>query len=1005
MKKSILRLLILSSLLFLLLLNTGFATFQQKVDMVIKAELIDSIQTLQATQTIKYFNNSNDTLKEIIIHLWANAYKDINSAFARQLIESGNYDFHFADETQRGGYKEIYFTQSGKILFWESWQNHSDIAVLHLAKPLEPSNSTTINIDFTLIFPDARFSRFGHADGAYYATQWYPKPAVYSSQGWHSMPYLHRGEFFSEFGNVELFLTLPDKYVVASTGILQTASEIKFIQQLSENTRENILRNISPEMQINQYSSAKKTLHFTQENVHDFTWVADKEYKVLADTVTLPDGEKLNIYSYFTQQDTLWKNVNNYLSEITLYMWHRVGPYPWGQISAAQGIKSGGANMEYPGITIIGEKNNDMELERVIVHEAIHNWFYGILASNERDEPWIDEGFTTYYENRFFEEKYKNQKLAGNFANSTIASFFNISEIPYSQLFHFMYLLKASQNLDQAPATKSVEFSEINYFAMAYFKSAMAIKMLEEYLGVDNFDSAIGQLFQHWQFAHPKAEDIQSIFEDHSNKNLDWFFSDLIGSNKKADFTISSVKETDSGYYLTLRNKGRAILPLSISGFNRENEQKKIWIEGFSKKKEIFFEGTNYDLFTIDHDNIIPEIRRQNNYFKTEGVFRKRNYPKFQFLGNITNPQQSRIFWVPVPAYNINDGLLTGFALYNYVFPAVKNDLFIMPLYSTHRDALAGTAWFYHEYYPENTFIHSLRGGATFKSFGLSKGRLSRAYTQLNSSIKATLSPSLSDKRKETFFEFSTFWINRDQLSYVEESAFLKKENYYFNQLRFEHSNQSVFNPYQIRIDLLQANKLLKTKVEVSIFHPIWEAEKGFRARLFTGKFFLTPDNPSGPDFRFSLQGNTSSRAISYDQIYLGYNQPPGTLAGNQIFENQGAFKYPTPLGLNWNWLTALNLILDIPKLPLRVFLDTGTYHNASRAIINTSQFPYVAGIQASLFNNIVLINFPVKTSGDIKRIAGLNKLSDYHQKITFYINFDKINPLNARRNLHLLLF
>jgi len=1004
MKKANLKSCVATALLFLCVIYTGYASFRQKVDIVIEAELIDSTETLQASQKIKYFNNSNDTLKEIFFHLWPNAYNDNNSAFAKQLIESGNYDFHFADESKKGGYKNISFAQSGKSIAWGPWQNHTDVAVLYLAEPLPPSKSTVISIDFTLIFPDAQFSRLGHVNGAFYATQWYPKPAVFNSDGWHPMPYLHRGEFFSEFGDFELFLTLPDNYIVASTGVLQSQSEIELIQLLSDKTRENILQNNFPDEQTPESSEKKKTLHFTQENVHDFAWFADKKFKVLSDTIILPDGETLNVYSYFTKQPSQWKKVNDYLSETVLYMCKLAGPYPWKQISAVQGVNSGGANMEYPAITIIGEKNSNLQLERVIVHEAIHNWFYGIIGSNERDEPWIDEGLTTYYENRFFEEKYKNQKLLGDFANSSMAAFFKISEIPNNQQSYGWYLLKASQNLDQAPATVSDELSEINYFAMSYFKAAMAIKMLEEYLGTEIFDSAIGQLFHQWQFSHPGKDDIRAVFENQSKKNLGWFFNDLIGSNKKVDFTISSIKEVDSGYYLTIRNRGKAKLPMTVSGFKNDDLYQMKWIEAFDQKTEVFFEGKGYDHFTIDPNGIIPEVRRQNNSISTEGLFRKNGFPELQFLGSITDPKQPRVYWAPVPAYNVNDGFLPGIALYNYVFPAARNDLFLMPLYSTQRDALAGTAWFYHEYYPESIF-QSVRAGATLNSYGLSRGTLSRAYTQIKSSVKATITPALSGKREETFFEFSNFLINRDQLSFTTENATLKKEQYYVNRLLFEHSNKSVFNPYKINIDLLQARKMLRTSLDVSIFHPIKRQDKGFRARLFAGTFILTPDNPSAPDFRFSLQGNTSSRSVLYDQAFLGYNQPPGTLAGNQIFENQGAFKYPTPLGLNWNWLIALNLSIDIPKLPLRVFLDTGTYPGASEAIVNTSRFPYVAGIQAHLFNDILLINFPITTSEDIKRIAGLNKLSDYNQKITFSINFDLVNPMEARRKLHLLLF
>jgi hypothetical protein len=174
--------------------------------------------------------------------------------------------------------------------------------------------------------------------------------------------------------------------------------------------------------------------------------------------------------------------------------------------------------------------------------------------------------------------------------------------------------------------------------------------------------------------------------------------------------------------------------------------------------------------------------------------------------------------------------------------------------------------------------------------------------------------------------------------------------------------------------------------------------------RFFAGYFFVRPQNTSGPDFRLSLQGINPSRAVIYDNTILGLNQTPGTFAGNQTFESHGDFKFPTPLGLTWNWLTAINLAYDIPLLPLRVYYDTGTYHRASKDIIGTKQFPWVGGLQIVLFKDIININLPLFTSDDINRIAELNKLGNYINRITYSVKFDRIDPLKARRRLHLLL-
>jgi hypothetical protein len=981
--------------------NTTY--FQQRVNIYIEAELIDSTHQIKARQTIEYINNSPDTLHEIFIHMWANGWKNENTAFARQLIENRNYDFHFAPDNHRGGYSHIDFRTRGTILNWGTWQDHPDVGIIYPSTPVLPDDTLVIDINFTLDFPHARFSRLGHHKQAYYATQWYPKPAVYNQDGWNAFPYLHRGEFLGEFGDFNIHLTLPQNYIVASTGILQNEEEILFLRNHAIKTASKGPN--QPDADTHPPSSTElKTLHFKQQNIHDFAWFADKRFKVLSDTLALNKTKKVEIFSYFTHQASQWFRANQYLSDIVTYMSAKLGDYPWGQISAVQGIHTQGA-MEYPAITLIGQKNTDRQLERVLVHEAIHNWFYGILANNERKEPWIDEGFTTYYENRFFSEKYPDQKLLGNFSNSNLASFFRLSHINYNQLSYNWYILKGAMHLDQAPATESKSFSLANYYAMSYSKSAMSLNLLEQYLGAHNFDAIMKKYYRHWKFGHPTASDIENTFNHGTDKDIDWFFSGLIGSDKKADIAMVKARSITNGYSLTIKNRGDVNLPFPVSALSGDIAIKTLWYDGFVGKKELYFPGQNYDGFFIDQQGIVPEICRKNNFVATSGLWRRARIPSLQFMASIHDPQKPAIYWFPVMAYNVNDGYLPGLAFYNFVFPVAKTDVFFMPMYSTQRDALSGTAWYYRDIYPNSRDLHSIRTGLSLKSFGLSNGDMGRAYTQLKASIKVITTPALSGRNKETYFRYSGYIIHRDKLNYTSGNQQLTTEKYYVNQLKWVHDNQMTFNPYKAEIELLQSEQMLRTACTGKIFFPIRQQDKGLHLRFFAGAFLIQPKTGTGPDFRLGLQGRNPSRTALYDDIFIGYNQRPGTIFGNQTSDNQGAFKYPTPLGLTWDWLTALNVALDIPSLPLRVFFDTGTYSGASKEIIGTRVFPYVAGIQATIFKDVVNINFPVFVSDDIKRIAELNKLGGYHERITFSIDFDKINPMEARRKLHLILF
>jgi hypothetical protein len=976
--------------------------FQQQANHILKVKVIDSLRTIDVDQTLEYINNSPDTLHQIYIHLWANALSNNTTQFAKQLVRSRDYSFHFSKANQKGGYSRISFETQGRKMSWGNYRNHDDIAVLFPEKPLMPGTAIIINIRYSLIFPDASFSRPGMTAEAIYATQWYPKPAVYDHNGWHPMPYLHRGEFYSDFGNYIVAITLPSDYLVASSGILTDQDEINHLMRLSQKTKR--LGADAPDIPDAPASTASetKTLHFYQENIHDFAWFADKRFRVLVDSVQLAGGEKVQLFSFFTHNQQWWLKANAIMGETIGYMSQALGPYPWKQMTAVQANGSGGANMEYPAITLLDKPHSFRGLEEVLVHETIHNWFYGILASNERAEAWIDEGFTTYYENRILNMRYPDQKLLGPLSRTSLARYFHLSNISGDLLPYLHYMMKAAQRLDQPPATHTEEMSAYNYYAMTYFKAAMSIHLLENYLGRAAFDEIMQHFYSEWKFRHPTGTDLKQHFESYAGTG--WFFEDLIASDKKIDLALVSTEALNDGYLITIRNKGNGTLPFPVTALRNGQPLQTQWFEGFPDTKQLYFPGGTYDFFVIDYQGLLPEIDRSNNSRKTSGLFRKPFNPELRFLAHIDNPQVSEIYWAPVVGYNTHDGFMTGLAFYNYSFPVKRNDIFLMPFYSPGRDGISGMAWYYRDIYPGSSFIHSFRAGFRYKSYGLRSGLNDMDYIQYKTSLKATFHHPLSDNRKETFAEISNYIIDHDRMIFSSGAANVVSEKFYANRLDLYHANASTLNPYSMNVELLQAKQMLRASVTGTILLPRNKELKGLSLRFFAGAFIIRPHDASAPDFRFSLQGMGPRRDVLYDHTIIARNHRPGALLANQTTGTYGNFKIPTPLGLNWHWLTALNVLYDIPQLPLRVFVDTGTYHGAGNELLGSEKIPFVAGIQIPFMKDVVSLNLPLLMSADIKKVAELNGLNDFHQRITFFIDFQKINPMEARRKLHLLL-
>jgi hypothetical protein len=436
--------------LFFSLLN-GFSQeqyFQQEVNFKITAELDDVRHQLHGQWRMEYHNNSPDTLSFLYLHLWPNAYQNRSTAFAQQELSSGSTDFYFAPDSELGYIDSLVFTRQGIALKVSPTELGPDVVKIILNEPLPSGEYLQIESPFRLQFP-ASFSRLGHVGQSYQATQWYPKPAVYDRDGWHPMAYLDYGEYYSEFGAFDIYLTLPKNYLVGASGTLQTADEDTWLRERAQEDEElNWLDsdlNLYVEPPFPPSDEERKTLHYYAERVHDFAWFADKRFHVLHKTVAVPGrAEPVELWSFFTDyQANLWQRSLTYLERSVQFYSEHVGAYAYPQMTAVQSALSAGGGMEYPMVTVIGSASNARALDGVITHEVGHNWFYGVLASNERAHPWMDEGFNSYYDHRYDREYYGKENFLPKIMGGDTP--IDLDEIGYRYY--------GCQHLNQAPDT------------------------------------------------------------------------------------------------------------------------------------------------------------------------------------------------------------------------------------------------------------------------------------------------------------------------------------------------------------------------------------------------------------------------------------------------------------------------------------------------------------------------------------------------------------------------
>lgn len=967
--------------------------FQQKTDFVIRVTLDDQRHQLRAFMELTYTNNSPDTLKEICFLLYPNAYSNKHTEMSSQMKKLNDPSFAWGDATQRGKISGLEFKSGNQVLFHEAVGAHEDLCWLLPDRPLLPGDSIRITTPFVVDLPPAGISRLGHEGQAYYITQWYPKPAVYDQSGWHLYPYLDQGEFYYEYGTCDVFITLPENYVIAATGeLVSNPREEAFISQRIRLTEERAPT--YDDLNFPASSPDTKTLHFHQDRVHDFAWFADKRYFIRQSSVII-DGRSVTTRAYYTAEEgDLWEGATSYINDALDRYSEWVGPYPYNFCSAVQGPAAGGG-MEYPMITLIGTMGNAALLEEVIMHEVGHNWFQGIIGSNERIHPWMDEGINSFYEMRYMQWKYPDRHLYEVFLPYRgLARFMGLENVPQSEMYRLAWEILKRNGTDMPADLPADEYPVMNYAGDVYMKAGLAFNALYLSKGPGLFDTAMQEYYRCWAFRHPRPEDLKLILQKHYGEDLSWLFEGYL-TGESDDYRFSAAVRDQDSLSVQIRNRGRAGVPLSISLYRDENIISQIAIEGFTGKRRIRL-PLDFDVAVMDAAHTTPDAYRKNNHLRGRGIFKRCEPLKLQFLGSIDDPRRTQLFFLPAIAYNVYDKFQTGVALYNTALFPKKAEWVVVPMYAFGSRSLTGLAQLNLRVHPDWSWLRQLQFRMAFQRFHWNDSPQMLDFRRASAALILNLRPRkpLSWLRHEILLQNTQ--VFRDQIVYRARpagegyDAVKTGQQYYLNELRYSISNARKPAPFSGNLSVQQGDHLLRLSAEGRLRIP-YNARKGMDIRMFFGTFLWS--DPSSPlDFRFRLSGDEGYQDIMYDHVFAGRSENKG-MWSQQFAYKGGGFHYFTPLGQTWEWLWAVNIESPLPgRLPLRLYLDAGTYADAGRLPGTSEVFLYDAGIKVILLRGICELSFPLAASKDLQSVNRLYS-KNYWQNIRFTLQLEKIRP------------
>jgi hypothetical protein len=515
--------------------------WQQRIKYVMDVKLDTPTNKISGTQVITYTNNSLDTLSRIFLHTYWNAFQPNSSMDVRSRIlgltvlrkdTAGksilDWDPRVKDRIARLspaeiGYCRVTSIQSGgKTL---TTKDHETILEVTLAQPILPGKTVTFNTVFECQVPvQIRRSGRNSAEGIQYSmSQWYPKMVEYDYQGWNANPYIAR-EFYGVWGDFDVNITLDKNYKIGATGVLKNAVDIGWGYD-KEGT------------ELKPVSGQTRTWKFSAQNLHDFVWAADLNYKHI--TRQTEGGPLLHfIYQTTDTSESKWQATADACQKAYPFIAKTFGPYPWPSYSFLHG---GDGGMEYGMATLV--KNSS---QGTALHEWLHSWYQQLFGTNESLYPWMDEGFTTYAELR------TSAWLRGRGDTAfrgAYRGYFNLARSGY----------------EEPMSTHSDHYNtNYAYSNAAYSKGCVFLQQLGYIIGQQNLDKVLLEYYRLWKFQHPNPNDFIRVAEKISGLELDWYKEYWVYTTKMVDYGIDTVAMDGGQTVIRLYRSGLMPMPIDV---------------------------------------------------------------------------------------------------------------------------------------------------------------------------------------------------------------------------------------------------------------------------------------------------------------------------------------------------------------------------------------------------------------------------------------------------------
>ncbi|MFB6230949.1 MAG: M1 family metallopeptidase [Salinibacter sp.] len=566
----------------------------------IDATLSPETRTLRGTETITYVNRSPDSLRQLVVHLRQNIYKE---GSARRTALSTPGGMHLS-RVEVEGQPIAERPRSAEVGY--DIQN----TVMRIDPPSDVAPGDTVRLDFAWSYKLRKKGpspRQGTDGEVYFLAYWYPQMSVYDDvQGWDTDPFLQHAEFYMDHADYDVELTVPEGWLVGATGTLENPDEVlpSSVQRRLDRARaaDSIVTVVGPEERgagtaTRASDDEHLTWHFQAEDVRDVALGTSDQYVWDATAAETGEGTAL-IHAFYRPDRSAWPQAAEYGRFSIEYLSNHLTPYPYPHMTLVEGFVGGG--MEYPMVTILhGEGSSPKGLHSTTLHEIVHQWFPMMVGSEETDHIWMDEGTVTYW------------------TREGRVAYWGKEVEPWAE--DSGYFRRAGTARETPPMRHGDLFPSVGALVVAsYDKTSRMLRALEGTVGTEAFRDAFRAYAERWTGKHPYPYDLFNTFEDELGRELDWLWRSFLDTTWTLDQAIASVDASDDRVRVAVEDQGRMPMPVLVRATYADGSTATTrisvdrWLEG-QREATVTLPGGTVQRIEIDPQQFFPDVDRTDN--------------------------------------------------------------------------------------------------------------------------------------------------------------------------------------------------------------------------------------------------------------------------------------------------------------------------------------------------------------------------------------------------------